>query len=101
MNEEWTKDDVQRWLTDYPLPPDFVWRGKKVEPSHRTLKGGFGKWLRETPYHQGLFEEICQLIRNMRPGQAMPSPRELARLLTDRPQPAQLPIADAGESPFG
>ncbi len=60
---EWTPEDTQEFLTANPLPSDFTWDhrdgGKRpVVPSHSYLKGGYGKWLRETPYFQGLFE-LC------------------------------------------
>lgn len=53
----WTQDQTEKWLTENPLPPDFVWRGNRVLPSYRLHKG-YGFWLRETPYHRGLFAEV-------------------------------------------
>jgi hypothetical protein len=59
----WSQSDTRAWLTKYPLPVDFEWKDRDgvtraVLPSHRhnTLKGGYGKWLAETPYFPGLFE---------------------------------------------
>ena len=65
---------MKRYLCAYPLPPDFHWFGKQVLPKHRTLKGGYGKWLAETPNHQGLFEAICRILI---PARILPTQDEL------------------------
>lgn len=76
----WRDDDVERWLTDFPLPADFEWRGCRVLPRYR-LKKGFGFWLRTTPYHQGLFELIRDILVALPAGAPMPTPEELAAKL--------------------
>lgn len=87
----WTDDDVERWLTDYPLPAEFEWRGCRVMPRYR-LKKGFGFWLRTTPYHQGLFEEIRDILVRWPVGAALPSPEELADRLRLIEREAGLPL---------
>lgn len=47
------KDETQLILNKIGLPPWFSWQDKPVLPSYRI--SAFGKWLRETPYHRGLF----------------------------------------------
>ena len=84
MNDDWTKDDTERWLGDFPLPADFLWNGLKVQPTHRVLKGGYGKWLRETPYHPGLFDLAHEILAEVSVGQPMPSLHELVRKITER-----------------
>lgn len=64
---EWTKEHTQDYLAANPLPADFVWEHRDggerpVVPSHTNVKGGYGKWLRETPYFQGLFELIHDVL---------------------------------------
>lgn len=59
----WSRDDTMHYLNANPLPASFRWRhrddppgtDRPVVPSHRSVTG-YGKWLRETPYFQGLFE---------------------------------------------
>lgn len=89
----WTLDDTQAYLTANPLPPDFCWRHRDypadqprpVHPSHQTLKGGYGKWLRETPYFPGLFERVHGLI--LEAGYDLPDPATLAARLRARYSP--------------
>jgi hypothetical protein len=67
MSGRWTLDSTMEYLNEYPLPADFKWPhrdgGLRVAwPVHRVFTG-YGKWLRETPYYQGLFERchrICE-----------------------------------------
>lgn len=90
MANDWTDDDVMHWLNDFPLPADFRWtkveRTKDKErietpdslvlPSHRGVD--YGKWLRETPYFPGLFEQIRDIIFA---SDVLPTPEELAEKL--------------------
>ena len=78
----WTREDTAEYLTANPLPSDFEWKHRdgaraRVHPSYRT-HGGYGKWLRETPYFPGLFELIHDLI--FKTGQ-VPAPEKLAEQL--------------------
>lgn len=62
----WTKDDTEAFLTEFPLPASFTWPGKDgkalaVCPKY-TLHGGYGKWLRETPYYPGLFDAVHTVL---------------------------------------
>lgn len=57
----WSVQDTEDYLRDQPLPNDFEWKGQLVMPA-RGSKRGYGAWLRETPYHQGLFELIHRLL---------------------------------------
>jgi hypothetical protein len=98
MPLDWTDDDVERWLTDFPLPADFTWTrtdttkdkekiltpNTAVRPKHHGVD--YGKWLRETPYFPGLFERIRDIIRDVPVGTHLPPPEELALLLR-RPPP--------------
>lgn len=82
--QPWTKDDTADYLAANPLPVDFRWKHRDgtlqvVHPSYRT-SGGYGKWLRETPYFPGLFEEIHDVI--VEAGARLPDIDEIARLLT-------------------
>jgi hypothetical protein len=81
----WTAEDTMAYLTANPLPSDFVWPHRDgglrpVVPSHSVLKGGYGKWLRETPYFQGLFELIHDLLLRADP---LPDAEGLARALNE------------------
>ena len=76
----WEKADTMAWLSKYPLPPTFMWEGRLVRPTYR-IKGGWGKWLAETPYHPGLFELIHEIIVGM--GEALPTPEELQEKLRE------------------
>lgn len=63
----WTQEHTQEYLAANPLPVDFLWPhrdggDRPVVPAHANLKGGYGKWLRETPYFQGLFELIHDVL---------------------------------------
>jgi hypothetical protein len=63
----WSSDDTMHALTAHPLPESFTWTHRDggehpVQPAHSRLKGGYGKWLRETPYFPGLFEEIHAIL---------------------------------------
>ena len=76
---DWTTDDSRRYLTDHPLPPDCTWKGRRPLPSHANLKGGYGKWLAETPYHQGLFEVVhAYLVQRAAAGDGFPTPDDMA-----------------------
>lgn len=70
---EWTKADTMTYLTANPLPLDFAWRrsdGRKDADGRGVLAGvqptyaidNYGKWLHDTPYYQGLFELIHDLL---------------------------------------
>jgi hypothetical protein len=98
MPADWTDDDVMRWLDDFPLPADFTWTrtdrvkdskekiltpNTAVRPAH--LGVAYGKWLRETPYFPGLFEQIRDIIREIPPGATLPTPEELATRLRTGP----------------
>lgn len=57
----WTPDDTLEYLSANPLPKNFVWKHKHaglvpVQPTYAVAD--YGKWLRETPNFQGLFELI-------------------------------------------
>lgn len=85
----WSRDDTEEWLTIEPLPAGFQWRLTKsssraargelvdVQPSHPDL--AYGKWLRETPYFQGLFELVHQVV--VEAGDKLPTPEEVAAQL--------------------
>lgn len=49
------KDETMEMLNRIGLPVTFHWKGKQVLPSYSIT--AYGKWLRETPYHRGLFQE--------------------------------------------
>lgn len=99
----WTRDDVERWLNDYPLPKDFVFRGEKVWPRYQ-LKKGYGFWLKTAgPYHvalRGLFQLCVQLIQEVPVGAPMPSPDELAaRIRYWETLQAELPMSLEDQAP--
>jgi hypothetical protein len=85
----WSPDDTEEFLNVQPLPVGFQWRLSKtsatarrgdlvaVQPSHRDL--AYGKWLRETPYFQGLFELVHQLV--LEAGEQLPTAEALAARL--------------------
>lgn len=80
----WTAVQTEGWLTEYPLPVGFTWpdrygKPRAPMPSYR-LKGGYGKWLRETPYFPGLFER-CHEILLKAPDDALLTPEWLAEEL--------------------
>lgn len=106
----WNDDDVERWLSDFPLPQDFTWHGEKVWPRYQ-LRAGYGQWLRTAgSYHvalRGLFRLIAEIIKAKPIGAPMPTPDELAAELRayesvqgslgvdDDEQPLQTTVADA------
>ena len=62
----WSHADTRRYLDEFPLPVDFLWPHsgggeRPVMPTHRQVTG-YGKWLQETPYFQGLFEIIHLIL---------------------------------------
>lgn len=62
---QWTKADTTEYLSANPLPQGFRWRHRdgSLAPVHPTYGvANYGKWLHDTPYFQGLFEEIHDLI---------------------------------------
>jgi kynureninase len=66
MSSEWTRDCTMAYLNANPLPVAFKWvhrdgGERPVQPAHRSVHG-YGKWLRETPYFQGLFELIHDVL---------------------------------------
>lgn len=72
-SEQWTRDVTMRYLNEYPLPETFTWhhrddadpkKERPVQPVHRAVTA-YGKWLRETPYFQGLFELIHDLLSTL------------------------------------
>lgn len=89
----WPPDYTERYLTESPLPTDFVWPHRDrnadgtenlqpVLPSYRIHKG-YGFWLRTTPYFPGLFEEIHGILSRL-PGDAeLPTAEELAAQLNE------------------
>jgi hypothetical protein len=104
MPDDWTDDDVMRWLDDFPLPMDFTWTrvdrtkdtkekiytpNTAVRPSHHGV--AYGKWLHDTPYFPGLFEEIRDIIRAIPAGSRMPTPEELAVMLKSDVRPGRQP----------
>jgi hypothetical protein len=67
-NPPWSRDATMRYLNANPLPAAFRWRHRDggeraVQPSHKNI-ASYGKWLRETPYFQGLFELIHDILYN-------------------------------------
>jgi len=80
----WTHVQTEGWLTEYPLPVDFLWpdrygKPRPVLPTYRT-KFGYGKWLMDTPYFPGLFEEIHGILARA-PGDLVLTPEWLATQL--------------------
>jgi hypothetical protein len=82
----WTREDVERWLTDYPLPANFTYNGARAYPRYR-LRCGYGQWLRTAgPYHaalRGLFGLVCDIIIGWPVGQPLPTPDELAQKIRE------------------
>lgn len=71
------------YLSSNPLPKDFAWRHKNgqlvpVHPSYAVE--AYGKWLHDTPYFQGLFELVHDLI--LAAGSALPDIATIAGQLT-------------------
>lgn len=103
---DWTHEDTERWLTDFPLPRDFVFpplpsdvrpvlEGRdQGEPNQArawplyTAKKGYGFWLRTSgPYHKplrGLFGLCHEILAAVPIGAPMPGPDELAARVTAR-----------------
>ncbi len=96
---DWTVDDTERWLTDYPLPASFMWNGTRAYPRY-TAKKGYGFWLRTAgPYHpplRGLFMLCHRVLAGLRPGvDPMPSGEQLAAMLIANPRTdKELPWSD-------
>lgn len=88
----WTHDDTEAWLTENPLPVHFRWphrdalaNGEEnlMAPLPKYNLENYGKWLHETPYFPGLFEEIHAVLLQM--GAELPdSAEDLARRLDER-----------------
>jgi hypothetical protein len=84
----WSPDDTKDYLDDNPLPVGFTWKHKDgglrpVQPSYSVPS--YGKWLRETPNFQGLFEEIHRII--VHAGVKLPDAQQVAaELLKRHPQ---------------
>lgn len=93
----WTQASTRAFLTAYPLPTDFRWRDRDgvtraVLPTY-ALKGGYGKWLQETPYFPGLFEECHDLLLRAPADVAISGEWLAAELLKRRaPEPLALPL---------
>lgn len=90
---DWTRDDTERWLTDYPPPATFIWNNTRAYPRY-TLKKGYGFWLRTAGPHypalRGLFVLCHDLLASLRPGiDLMPSSELLAAMLIQRARPAE------------
>ena len=96
----WSPENTQAYLTANPLPASFRWMHRDgsesaVVPSYR-LTGGYGKWLRETPYFPGLFEEIHGVLVRWPDEKPLPDPDQLAKILHEtrkaRGEQQRLPI---------
>jgi hypothetical protein len=105
MND-WTPDDTERWLNDYPLPRDFVFpplppgvrpvlEGRDPgEPNQARawplyqVKKGYGFWLRTAgPYHKplrGLYALVHEIFAGLPIGAPMPTSDELAVRVLER-----------------
>lgn len=62
--------DTRTYLDANPLPINFDWpddegRPRPVRPRHTSVTS-YGKWLEETPYFPGLFEEIHSILLHAR-----------------------------------
>lgn len=86
----WTKADTMEYLARNPLPTDFRWRrGNFKDEAFDTLPlvavqptyavADYGKWLHDTPYFQGLFELVHELI--IAAGAKLPDIADLTRQL--------------------
>ena len=101
----WNSADTQAYLNANPLPSWFRWPHRDggeavVTPRHATLSGGYGKWLRETPYFQGLFEKIHAALLDS--GEHLPDIDSLAKKITPvrpRPRPPSPPVASQPKPP--
>lgn len=101
----WTREDTERWLNDFPLPADMVFRGERVWPRYR-LKKGYGFWLKTAgPYHKamrGLFALVHQFLEVVPVGQEMPSPEILAdKVRAWEELQAELPLTDEDQAAPG
>lgn len=80
LSEAWSRDDTEKWLTDWPLPGDFTFHGEIAWPRYRA-KFGYGQWLRTAgPYHvalRGLFLLIHEILAQIPVGHAMPTTDQL------------------------
>jgi hypothetical protein len=84
----WSQDDTAAYLKQWPLPSDFVWPHRDggerpVHPSHSYTRGGYGKWLRETPYFEGLFQLIHDELVRLPADAELPTPEQLAARLNE------------------
>ncbi len=81
----WSKGDSVEWINVHATPlfadhlrwPDRDKKTRRVEPAHGHLKGGYGKWLAETPHFPGLFELIHGLVLNWQGGAKVPTGAEV------------------------
>lgn len=83
----WEREDIIRFLDDYPLPKDFTWGGMIVQPRYHVT--GYGKWLFESgPYYpalRGLPQLLCEIVPEfVTREQRLPLPEELAAILTQQ-----------------
>lgn len=97
LSEAWSRDDTERWLTDWPLPSDFIFRGAVAWPRYRA-KFGYGQWLRTAgPYHaalRGLFLLIHEILAQIPVGHAMPTTDQLvARIREAESTQGELPLS--------
>lgn len=90
----WTQIQTEGFLTEFPLPASFMWPdryGKERSPMPKyRVSGGYGKWLRETPYFPGLFELVHDILVRA-PEDAVLTPEWVADRLNEhrRAQAAQ------------
>lgn len=82
----WSPLQTEGWLTEFPLAADFTWldRYGKERPVLPTYKvRSYGKWLKDTPYFPGLFEEAHDILARA-PADTVLSPEWLADQLNAR-----------------
>lgn len=89
----WDEMSTEGWLTEYPLPADFTWtdrygKERPVLPTYR-IKGGYGKWLHETPYFPGLFELVHKILALAPSDQPLTPDWLVERLNAHRPRGEQ------------
>lgn len=82
----WSVLQTESWLTEYPLPADFTWldrygKERAVLPTYKVR--GYGKWLKDTPYFPGLFEEAHDILARASADTVL-SPEWLAEQLNAR-----------------
>ncbi len=79
----WASTETEAWLSKHPLPDSFRWpvNGQlvTVRPVH-SLRGSFGRWVRETPYFPGLFD-ACHTVLAAGRGQEIREGADLAARL--------------------